>query len=68
MSRGPGDSPGAQALRNAGYVKIPGWWVSQEDMDLIRWIANKHLPEVNRIKAEAYGFTPGPAIMSGNNP
>jgi hypothetical protein len=54
MSRTASDSPGARALRQAGYVKLPGLWVTEEERDLVVFMAEKHLPEINRIKkAEA---------------
>ena len=37
----------------AGYVKIPSLWVTEEERALIIFMAEKHLPEISRIKAEA---------------
>ncbi len=31
MTRSASDSPAARALRDAGYVKLPGWWVTLEN-------------------------------------
>jgi hypothetical protein len=53
MPRDPSNSPGARALRRAGYVKIPSLWVTEEERALIIFMAEKHLPEISRIKAEA---------------
>lgn len=53
MTRSASDSPAARALRAAGYVKLPGWWVTQEQMDLIEYMARQNLPEVNEIKERA---------------
>ena len=53
MTRASSDSPVARALRAAGYVKLPGWWVTQEQMDLIEYMARQNLPEVNEIKERA---------------
>jgi hypothetical protein len=46
-------SPSAAALRAAGYVPLPRWWVTQEDLELIAYMARKHADEVNRIRSEA---------------
>ena len=35
MPRDASNSPGARALRLAGYVKLPAWWVTQEQLLLI---------------------------------
>lgn len=46
-------SPSAMALREAGFVPLPRWWVRQEDMDLIEYMALKYAEEVNAIRAQA---------------
>lgn len=46
-------SPGAMALRAAGYAPLPRLWVTQEQMELVRWWAEQNKAEVNRIRAEA---------------
>jgi hypothetical protein len=53
MPRDASNSPGARALRLAGYVKIPSLWVTEEERALIIFMAEKHLSEISRIKAEA---------------
>jgi hypothetical protein len=53
MPRDPSNSPGARALRLAGYVKLPAWWVTEEQLQLIEYMAKQNLAEINRIKAEA---------------
>ena len=53
MTRSASDSPAARALRAAGYVKLPGWWVKQSDLELIEYMARQRLPEVNAIKEKA---------------
>lgn len=50
MTRSASDSPAARALRAAGYVKLPGWWVTQEQADLVEYMARQNLPEINVIK------------------
>ena len=55
MPREESKSPGAQALRRAGFVKLPALWVTQEEYELILWTAKQHKAEIDRIKAAAYG-------------
>jgi hypothetical protein len=40
----------APALRAAGFVRVPGYWVRPEDLELIRYMAEKHSHEVNAIR------------------
>ena len=53
MTRSASDSPAARALRAAGYVKLPGWWVTQSDFELIEYMARQRLPEIETIKRRA---------------
>jgi hypothetical protein len=53
MPRDPSNSPGARALRRAGYVKLPAWWVTEEQLQLIEYMAKQNLAEINRIKDQA---------------
>lgn len=46
-------SKGAMALRAAGYHPCPRLWLTQEQMDLVIYMANQNADEVNRIRAEA---------------
>jgi hypothetical protein len=50
MGRGESDSPGSRALRSAGFVKLPNWWVTQEQFELIEYMARQNLETINRIK------------------
>jgi len=54
MTRDPSNSPGARALRLAGYVKLPAWWVTQEQFELVQYMTKQNLPEINKIKERAY--------------
>lgn len=45
-------SPGAQALRAAGYKPCPRWWLTQEQLDLVEYMARQNADEVNRIRAK----------------
>lgn len=46
-------SPGAQALRAAGYKPCPRWWLTAEQMELVEYMAKQNEAEVNRIRREA---------------
>lgn len=46
-------SKGAQALRAAGYLPCPRLWLTQEQMDLLVYMAKQNEDDVNRIRAEA---------------
>lgn len=48
-------SPGAMALRAAGFIPLPRLWVRAEDMDMIVWMATRHADEVNDIRRRARG-------------
>jgi hypothetical protein len=50
MSRDASDSPAARALRQAGFVKCPSWWVREDQLELIEYLARQNLDEINRIK------------------
>jgi hypothetical protein len=53
MTRDVNNTTGARALRLAGYVKCPTWWLTTEQFELLKYMAVKNLPDINRIKAEA---------------
>lgn len=46
-------SPAAKALRAAGYKPCPRWWLTEEQMELVAYMAAQNADEVNRIRAEA---------------
>ncbi len=46
-------TPACEALRRAGYVCLPRWWVTQDQMDVIERMATGNRDEVYRIKHEA---------------
>jgi hypothetical protein len=46
-------SPGAMALRAAGYKPCPRWWLTQEQLELVDYMARQNSEEVNRIRNEA---------------
>lgn len=39
-------------MRLAGYVKLPAWWVTREQLELIEYMCKGNLPEINRIKKD----------------
>jgi hypothetical protein len=43
----------AKALRAAGYLPCPRWWLTQEQMDLVAYMAKKNAEDVNSIRALA---------------
>lgn len=53
MTRSASDSPAARALRAAGYVKLPGWWVTQEQYELIVYMCEGNLKDIERIKRDS---------------
>lgn len=44
-------SPGAQALRAAGYRPAPRVWLTDEQLDLLMYMAKQNEAEINRIRA-----------------
>ena len=46
-------SKAADALRAAGYMQMARWWVTAEQMEMVKWMVSKNLPDIARIKAEA---------------
>ena len=43
----------ALALRAAGYKPCPRWWLTQEQLDLLEYMAKQNEAEVNRIRRAA---------------
>jgi len=60
MTRTAGNSPGARALRAAGFVKLPGLWVTREQIELVLYMARQNLDEVSRIKRQAHDADDNP--------
>ena len=40
----------ADALREAGYVRLPPLWIKRADMGTIRFIADQYADDVNHIR------------------
>ena len=49
-------SKSADALRAAGYMQMARWWVTPDQMEMIKWMVSKNLPDITRIKAKAHGI------------
>lgn len=47
------NSPGARALREAGFVRLPRFWVPREMRDEVVARAEKYLNQINHIRQEA---------------
>lgn len=48
----------AKALRAAGYKPCPRWWLTQEQLDLLEYMAKQNEAEVNRIRRAALAAPP----------
>jgi hypothetical protein len=44
-----------EALRAAGYVRIPAWWVTPHELEVIHRMAHNHRSEITRIRREIRG-------------
>ena len=47
----------SEALRAAGYRRIPAWWATDEQIELVEYMVKKNGPDINRIRAEALNVT-----------
>jgi hypothetical protein len=45
-------SPIAQKLRGMGFVPMPRWWVTPEELEIISRITKHHMPTIMRVKEE----------------
>jgi len=43
----------SNALRAAGYRRLPAWWATDEQIKLVEYMVKKNGPDINRIRAEA---------------
>jgi hypothetical protein len=41
-----------EALRKAGFVPLPRWWVTQDELSAIHRMAHNHESEITRIRLE----------------
>ena len=47
----------SDALRAAGYRRIPAWWATDEQIALVEQMVKQNGPDVNRIRAKALGLS-----------
>ena len=47
----------SEALRAAGYRRIPQWFATDEQIELIAYMVKQNGPDVNRIRAEVLGVS-----------
>ena len=47
----------SEALRAAGYRRIPAWWATDEQIELVEYMVKQNGRDVNRIRAEALGMS-----------
>lgn len=47
----------SEALRAAGYRRIPAWWATDEQIALVEYMVKQNGPDVNRIRSEALKST-----------
>jgi hypothetical protein len=43
-------SPVGKKLREMGFVPLPRWWVTPEELEIISRITKHHLPTVLKVK------------------
>jgi hypothetical protein len=43
----------AKALRAAGYKPCPRWWLTDEQLDLVAYMARQNAEDVNKIRHAA---------------
>ena len=43
-------SKASEALRAAGYVQLPRWWATQDQIDLIEYMLKPNLPDIYAIR------------------
>ena len=47
----------SDALRAAGYRRIPAWRATDEQIALVEYMVKQNGPDINRIRAEALGIS-----------
>lgn len=43
------------ALRKEGFVKIPAWWVTRDELEVIHRMAHKHSNRITEIRLKQRG-------------
>lgn len=49
----------SDALRKAGFVKLPPWWVLPDELEVIHRIAHKHSSRITAIRLQSRGLGTG---------
>lgn len=44
------------AMRKAGFVKIPAWWVTRDELEVIHRMAHKHSSRITAIRLQQRGI------------
>ncbi len=47
------DNPTARILRAAGYRPLPRLWVTEDEFQLVRYMARQHFDAINALRTEA---------------
>ena len=47
----------SDALRAAGYRRIPAWWATDEQIALVEYMVKQNGPDINRIRAKALSIS-----------
>lgn len=47
----------SNALRAAGYRRIPAWWATDDQIALVEQMVKQNGPDVNRIRAKALSIS-----------
>lgn len=46
----------SDAMRKAGFVKIPAWWVTRDELEIIHRMAHKHSTRITAIRLQQRGI------------
>ena len=46
-------NPNANALRAAGYKRCPRWWLTDEQLEIVSYMARQNEPDIKRIRLAA---------------
>lgn len=48
-----------EAIRKAGYVRLPPWWVTPDELEVIHRMAHNHRQDITRLRLKARGVNSG---------
>lgn len=46
----------SDAMKKAGFVKIPAWWVTRDELEVIHRMAHKHSTRITAIRLQQRGI------------